>query len=127
MLASRKTRQNHSIIAYLCPIITLLILTAINIVLTAIPLVTPAALVTVTAYPSSHIKSAELPPALYNYSSSLLMLGFGVPLSLVLLGILAGAVLLWGYGPNSSNDGEPLPRTDLYDMTWQTPSMRLQV
>lgn len=126
MLASRKTRQNHNIIAYLCPSVTLLILLAINIVLTAIPLIAPAALATVTPYPGSHIKSSELPLALYKYTSSLWILGFGVPLSLVLLGILSGAVLLWGYSPNSSGDGE-LPRTELYDVTWQAPNVRLQI
>ncbi|CAE6403653.1 unnamed protein product [Rhizoctonia solani] len=118
MLASRKTRQNHSIFSYLVPIFVLLIITAINMVLTTIPLIAPSALVTVSA-PSS----AEIAPVLYNYSPSLIMLGFGVPISLVGLCILAGGILIWAYGPSSCGD----ERADLYDMAWQSPNVRVQV
>ncbi|CUA73785.1 hypothetical protein RSOLAG22IIIB_01302 [Rhizoctonia solani] len=118
MLASRKTRQNHSMISYLVPIFVLLIVTVINVVLTTIPLVAPSALIAVSA-PGSN----ELIPALYNYSPSLIMLGFGVPISLVGLCILAGGFLIWAYGPSSCGD----ERADLYDMPWQTPNVRVQV
>ncbi|KDN49522.1 hypothetical protein RSAG8_02224, partial [Rhizoctonia solani AG-8 WAC10335] len=118
MLASRKTRQNHSIFSYLVPIFVLLIITVINVILTTIPLIAPSALVTVSA-PSS----TELIPALYHYSPSLLMLGFGVPISLVGLCVLAGGILVWAYGPSSCGD----ERADLYDMAWQSPNARVQV
>ncbi|KAG8712776.1 hypothetical protein FRC11_014216 [Ceratobasidium sp. 423] len=115
MLASRKTRQNFSIFAYLVPIFVLLIITAINVILTTIPLIAPNALVTVSA-----AGSAE---ALYNYSPSLIMLGFAAPLLLVGLCILAGGILIWAYGPSSCGD----ERADLYDMAWQSPNVRVQV
>ncbi|CAE6424509.1 unnamed protein product [Rhizoctonia solani] len=118
VLASRKTRQNHNIFSYLVPIIVLLIITGINVILTTIPLIAPAAVVTVSA-PSS----TELAPVLYNYSPSLIMLGFAVPLSLVGLCILAGGILVWAFGPSSCGDD----RAELYDMAWQTPSVRVQV
>ncbi|KAF8761759.1 hypothetical protein RHS01_00469 [Rhizoctonia solani] len=73
VLASRKTRQNHSIFAYLVPMIVLLIITGINVILTTIPLIAPSAVVTVSA-PSS----TDSAPVLYNYSPSLTMLGFAV-------------------------------------------------
>ncbi|CAE6431673.1 hypothetical protein ACGC1H_001351 [Rhizoctonia solani] len=118
MLASRKTRQNHSIFSYLVPIFVLLIITAINMILTTIPLVAPSALIPVSAPGST-----ELTLALYTYSPSLIMLGFGVPISLVGLCILAGGILIWAYGPSSCGD----ERGDLYDMPWQAPSVRVQV
>ncbi|KAJ1310945.1 hypothetical protein OPQ81_009457 [Rhizoctonia solani] len=115
MLASRKTRQNHSIFAYLVPIFVLLIITAINVILTTIPLIAPTALVTVSAPGSAD--------ALYNYSPSLVMLGFAVPITLVGLCILAGGILIWAYGPSSCGD----ERADLYDMAWQSPNVRVQI
>ncbi|CAE6480216.1 unnamed protein product [Rhizoctonia solani] len=118
VLASRKTRQNHSIFAYLVPMIVLLIITGINVILTTIPLIAPSAVVTVSA-PSS----TDSAPVLYNYSPSLTMLGFAVPLSLVGLCVLAGGILIWAFGPSSYGDD----RSDLYDMAWQTPSVRVQV
>ncbi|CAE7217940.1 unnamed protein product [Rhizoctonia solani] len=116
MLASRKTRQNHSIFSYPVPVIVLLLITAINAVLTTIPLIAPTALVAVPA-------PTELAPTLYNYSPSLIMLGFGVPISLVGLCILAGSILIWAFGPSSYGD----ERTDLYDMAWQNSNVRVQV
>ncbi|KAH7344497.1 hypothetical protein B0J17DRAFT_635648 [Rhizoctonia solani] len=118
LMASNISVIYHVHILLPSPIFVLLTITAINMVLTTIPLIAPSALVTVSA-PSS----AEPTPALYNYSPSLIMLGFGVPISLVGLCILAGGILIWAYGPSSCGD----ERADLYDMAWQSPNVRVQV
>lgn len=107
-MLARRPRSNPSWASYLCPIVTLLLLTLINVVLAAIPLIVPGALVTITINPGTEADPVELSPTRYQYAPSLLLLTYGVALSLVTLSILAGSVLLWwGYEARTSlNDEE---------------------
>jgi hypothetical protein len=109
----RKADTNWA--AYLCPIVTFLLLVFINVALIAVPMIAPAALVTMTPIPGSMTN----PSSYYHYSSSLLMLTYGVALSLVALAISAGTVLSWGFGQSLAPiDEEPLPREELLGLTW---------
>ena len=113
MLVTRRPRPEFFGASYLCPILTLFLLTIINIALAAVPLIVPATLVTVTA-PGEHTSSH------YHYAPSLLLLTYGVALTLVVLSISAGSILLWwGYEQRTPKSGAVLlPQDDeLYDLT----------
>lgn len=116
MLATRRPRPEFFGASYLCPILTLFLLTIINITLAAVPLIIPAALVTIT----TGIELSESTSTHYQYAPSLLFLTYGVALSLVVLSISAGSILLWwGYEQRTPSTGAVvLPQDDeLYDLT----------
>ncbi|KAG9102352.1 hypothetical protein FRC06_002070 [Ceratobasidium sp. 370] len=106
--SSRRKPDITNLPSYITPIITFLLLTFINVALIAVPMIAPAALVAVT--------SADLSlPAYYHYAPSLLLLTYGVGLSLVALSIAAGTVLSWGFGQNSE---ESLSRDEFLGLHW---------
>ncbi|KAG8720749.1 hypothetical protein FRC08_018290 [Ceratobasidium sp. 394] len=106
--SSRRKPDITSLPSYIAPIITFLLLTFINVALIAVPMIAPAALVAMTLADSSSL-------AYYHYSPSLLLLTYGVGLSLVALSIAAGTVLSWGFGQTS----EELPsRDELLGLNW---------
>ncbi|KAG8767607.1 hypothetical protein FRC12_006156 [Ceratobasidium sp. 428] len=106
--SSRRKPELSNLPSYITPIITFLLLTGINVALIGVPIISKAALATMSP---SDLSSETY----YFYAPSILFLTYGVALSLVGLGISASSVLAWGFAQSSD---EPLPRGEFLGLNW---------
>ncbi|QRV75944.1 hypothetical protein RhiJN_03959 [Ceratobasidium sp. AG-Ba] len=106
--SSRRKPELSNLGSYILPVATFLILTGINVALMAVPMMSPAALATMTPLNPST-------PAYYHYSAYLLLIVYGSALSLVGLAIAAGTVISWSFAQSHE---EPAEREALLGLTW---------